>query len=347
MEQISKIEINNFKSIRHVEIDNCRRLNVFIGYPNVGKSNILEALGLFCVTGIGQQYFKFNDICRVKHISELFFNQDSKEGCEVMLNDSIRSVLSIDRNGILNIDIDILSTDPIPVEKWSTTMGLTVGNDFTLHVRNNDNRKENRQLADQISKYEFNKDSSINTVTSTALSVPFGSNLLDVLQRDSSLRKEVVTIFKQYGLKLVINRKDESIEFQKDLNDGSVVSIPYHQVADTLRRLIFYKAAVVTNTDSVLLFEEPEAHMFPPYISKLASDIVFDNNRNQYFISTHSPFVLNDFMEELKDDELSIYAVSLEDGETKVQRLTDQQVTEIYQHGIDLFFNLENFLKND
>ena len=43
---IKKLEIENFKSIKHLSLD-CKRVNVFIGEPNAGKSNILEALGCY------------------------------------------------------------------------------------------------------------------------------------------------------------------------------------------------------------------------------------------------------------------------------------------------------------
>ena len=46
MNFIDNIEIKNFKSIRHQKIEGCKKVNVFIGYPNVGKSNILEAISL-------------------------------------------------------------------------------------------------------------------------------------------------------------------------------------------------------------------------------------------------------------------------------------------------------------
>ncbi|UFH52929.1 AAA family ATPase [Spirosoma sp. KNUC1025] len=39
------VEIKNFKSIKDLRLD-CKRVNIFIGRPNVGKSNILEGLGL-------------------------------------------------------------------------------------------------------------------------------------------------------------------------------------------------------------------------------------------------------------------------------------------------------------
>ena len=42
---INTLEIKNFKSIKDLKLD-CKQVNLFIGEPNVGKSNILEALAL-------------------------------------------------------------------------------------------------------------------------------------------------------------------------------------------------------------------------------------------------------------------------------------------------------------
>ncbi|MCY7358230.1 MAG: AAA family ATPase [Rudanella sp.] len=42
---LSWVEIKNFKSIKDLRLD-CKRVNIFIGKPNVGKSNILEGLGM-------------------------------------------------------------------------------------------------------------------------------------------------------------------------------------------------------------------------------------------------------------------------------------------------------------
>jgi len=39
--QIRNLEIQNFKSIKYLQLD-CKQVNIFIGEPNVGKSNILE-----------------------------------------------------------------------------------------------------------------------------------------------------------------------------------------------------------------------------------------------------------------------------------------------------------------
>ena len=42
---ITTLRIQNFKSIKDVEMKP-RRVNILIGEPNVGKSNILEAMSL-------------------------------------------------------------------------------------------------------------------------------------------------------------------------------------------------------------------------------------------------------------------------------------------------------------
>jgi len=72
---ISNIEILNFKSIRHCSLSDCRRINLFIGRPNVGKSNILEALSMFTLPYMGNKA-KLSSLIRVKNPAELYFNGD-------------------------------------------------------------------------------------------------------------------------------------------------------------------------------------------------------------------------------------------------------------------------------
>ena len=81
MSHIKTIEIKNFKSIRHQKIEDCRRVNVFIGYPNVGKSNILEALGLYCVDSES-----LKKIIRVKEDPTIFFDGLIDTDLSVSLN---------------------------------------------------------------------------------------------------------------------------------------------------------------------------------------------------------------------------------------------------------------------
>ena len=73
---------------------------------------------------------------------------------------------------------------------------------------------------------------------------------------------------------------------------------------------------------------------------------MYDENNNQFFITTHSPFVLNDFMEQLESEDLAIYLVSYkkETGETLINKMSDEDVHEAAQFGYDFFLNLNNFI---
>jgi len=65
---IEKLSIKNFKSIKHLELD-CKKINLFIGEPNTGKSNILETLGILSFSSYG----RIEDFVRFERMSNLFY----------------------------------------------------------------------------------------------------------------------------------------------------------------------------------------------------------------------------------------------------------------------------------
>jgi len=144
VELIRNIEIKNFKSIRHQKIEDCRRVNVFIGYPNVGKSNLLEALSLFCIT----HETKFTDFIRVKEDPTLFFNGFINNTIEVKLN-NLYQILCAYSNSELQIVEKYL-------EEYQTYTIPTLRENYFINF--GFNRKINPQaIAPEISvkKYEY------------------------------------------------------------------------------------------------------------------------------------------------------------------------------------------------
>ena len=139
----------------------------------------------------------------------------------------------------------------------------------------------------------------------------------------------------------MLDTASQSLKIQKEKGD-EVFQLPYSSVADTLQRIIFYKTAVASNENSVLLFEEPEAHAYPPYISEFTQEVI-KSTTNQFFIVTHSPLIVNDFLEGAIDD-LGIFMVDFKDGQTVVRPLTKKEIQEVHQYGVDLFFNNEAYL---
>ncbi|MEX0965892.1 MAG: AAA family ATPase [Bacteroidia bacterium] len=69
---ITELEIRNFKSIKEMKL-RCKRINLFIGRPNVGKSNILEALALFSAPYLLNEPVYLGDLVRFNDNRNFFY----------------------------------------------------------------------------------------------------------------------------------------------------------------------------------------------------------------------------------------------------------------------------------
>ena len=354
MKFIDTIEIKNFKSIRHQKIEGCKRVNVFIGYPNVGKSNIIEALSLF---SIDENNFNFCHFIRIEKLTTLFYDGNINNQAEIRINNKHRYVARFDNDRI--IFKQQFEGEGTSFEKEDThqiflddSHEVAEGKSFKL-IENKIDISDYKQgylgkdnKLTLIRKYEFLKRIIYSTKGYSHLSYPNGDNIFNIISSNAGLKEEVKMLFDPYNLELLFDAREQKFTILKRTPSG-IFSIPYDLIADTLQRVIFYKASIISNKETVLLFEEPEAHMFPPYISKFTAEVMYDENKNQFFIATHSPYVLNDFISDLDIEELALFIVTYDkvNGETIIHRMSDIEVHEAYQFGYDFFMNINQFIQ--
>lgn len=74
---IKNLEVKNFKSLKHLKLD-CKKVNLFIGKPNTGKSNILESVGIFSFP-----YEHLRKFVRFENMTNLFYDQNLEEKIEI------------------------------------------------------------------------------------------------------------------------------------------------------------------------------------------------------------------------------------------------------------------------
>ncbi len=339
---VQRIEIENFKSFNHALIEGCDRVNLFIGRPNVGKSNLLEALGLFSLPFSKlNSSKKISDFVRVENEAELFFDGNIEK--PILIGTNI---------GDCRVHYPNVSVLPTSGPRWSDLKRLAFDFNFPKQENNIrfflDERMNVKSSSPFESNYPIKKYSFSTKIKGKQSSLPFlipphGANLLNVIGQHKDLKEDLLEIFLEYGLELVFDKASQSIKITKKNRSSDLFLIPYDSISDTLQRIIFFKSAVASNENSILLFEEPEAHSFPPYIAHITQQIVHSST-NQFFISTHSPYIINDFLENNRD-ELSIFTVDFQHGETVVKRLSKDELHDIYQYGLDLFANHESFLR--
>lgn len=349
MNFINELSISNFKSIQHIELKP-KKFNLFIGKPNVGKSNIIEALSLLGLHNFlenGSQldneavrfestrnfFFNNHKEIRIKsNLLELSFRNENKTSYErqifgeftnhgvndFIINPSDESKKEKLENFTFWID-DRGNFDPIS-GNWQSKL-----NPIKLYLFDEKKTLENRKF-----KY------------SNSLIPPFGSNLTSMIESTGLIMQELSEILDEYGLNLVFIEGENKFVIQKSVK-GRIRQIPFILIADTIKRYIFHYSSIKSNEDSILLFEEPESHSFPPYIHQLAQNILASHN--QYFITTHSPYIYDVFKSHRNYEDLALFYVEYKNHETIVHQLSEKIINELKEYESDIFFNIEDYFR--
>jgi AAA15 family ATPase/GTPase len=341
---LNTLSIENFKSIKNMAFD-CKRINVFIGEPNVGKSNILEAISL-----LNSNYYRTNPLellrklIRHEELSNLFYDDDLANKI-VIGSDRVTTLMEFNKSSQNSYQLVVAKTGDINNILLERLKGLLGPFGFQASFSSSGSgygENPEFEYLDLIKTYKFKEQLFLKNDFFTSLLQPYGENLFFVIDQNKELRKEISQIFDKYGLEFVADKKEGKFFLQKK-EDGYINTYPYSLMADTFQRLFFYYAAIDSNKDSVLILEEPEVHSFPQYTLELANRIV-NSESNQFFIATHSPYLLQNLISDVDFKDLNVFITYYENYETKVKALSQEQLRDVSDSSMDIFFNLKNFI---
>ena len=323
---INKLSISHFKSVRHLDLA-CKKINIFIGEPNTGKSNILEALALLSWCGQSGQE-SLSEFVRFEWMQYLFYDGlVADRSIEIKI-----STTEIDPTGIRVV----LNGDLYEILKWEGDTPCRIvdkhghydGSTTFGHARD-------------IKFFRFKNLKEYDHGDPGSLKPPNGANLFSVVFGSERLRETMKEFYQKYGLKLNMKLHERKFEIVKQEED-TLISYPYTLTSDTLRRIIFYTVAIASNSNSTLVFEEPESNSFPYYTKYLGERIALDQT-NQYFIATHNPYLLSAVIEKAPQEDVQTFVTYFKDYETHVLPLGPDQVSELMED--DPFFNLDRFIE--
>ncbi|MGM9847128.1 MAG: hypothetical protein ACI31F_04170 [Muribaculaceae bacterium] len=127
--------------------------------------------------------------------------------------------------------------------------------------------------------------------------------------------------------------------------DGYDYSFSGPEDAENFKAL--YDKFINVNHSEIFL-EEPENNLFPTTQCKFINwllDSIKENN-DMLFIATHSPYVLNQLIK-VSPEGLNVmftYPYNEKDKTYGVRQLSNEEVQEMYDNGVDMFFNFELYL---
>ena len=330
---IKSLKITHFKTLKDLMFD-VSRVNVFIGEPNVGKSNIIESLSTFSWLG-HQTDNKLADFVRIRDYSDLFFDGLTKNPIQVkIVLDQSKEPAFAHYNGyrisLTDQDYEFKTTDD------SANYGLRGGGGTS-------NDRGINKFSNSVKYYKFLPNVMLGSNPGNTLYPPYGFNLYSVVNSSPDLRKLVGNILSNLELTMVLRRLPEGgvvLELQKKV-DEYVISLPYELLSDTIKNLIFHYLAIDSNENSILLLEEPESHTYPFYITELA-DKIARNQTNQFFIVTHNQAFFNTIVSKTPTKDLSVFAVNLEENLTKIKKIDHSDLMELLE--TDPFLNFSKYI---
>lgn len=379
---ISHLSIENFKSIRTMDL-NCRKINIFLGEPNTGKSNILEALGI--LSWCGQSKIKKEIPTKITPDYNAFpttslsiYQSASSIESEMQKMQEISSYVRFEKmqnlffKNQINLPIFISirdSSNPKLNPNFSIqTVMITMGGDSCKVIhRNGIDIDEIKRQSGGAEIAELNFSGRIRNVMRKArefnyiffyrfvdlfqfpdpsnapLKSPYGQNLFSVVMYDKRCLDIMKNLFSSSEFKFVLKPGENKFEFQQE-EDNIVYTYPYLISSDTFRHIAFFTIAIASQKNATLIFEEPESHTFPYYTKYLAEQIGNDQS-NQFFIVTHNRYLLSTLIEKVSKDNIAVNIVHRKNGETHISQLNESQISDIIC--TDPFFDMEAFLESD
>jgi AAA15 family ATPase/GTPase len=340
MEFIKNLQINNYKSINNINLD-CARINILIGEPNSGKSNILEALDLSFLSWLmgsnvghvkeGYNEVNIKDLFRAEKVKNLFHFGNIDKPISIISSESF-----------LNTSLSFNNKNDSNVFEWCNS------NSNLTEFDNNFFPKSDTQFySSPIQPYRFKDNIQFHDTGNyiSKLKPVYGNNIGSVILHNKSFQDTIKELTEDYGFEFKIDTSKGEIEIQMRLNEGLVYTVPYVGIADTFKRLLFHVAAVRYSNASIITLDEPDAHSFPKYVSLLGDEIIEAKNK-QFFISTHSPYLLNNLLENTPTNQLAVFVCSYDKhkSETVVKKLSIEDLSELIDYGIDIFFNINKYI---
>lgn len=350
---ISRLSIENFKSIKNLKITTSR-VNVFIGEHNSGKSNLLEALSWFSVNALDKT--KFQEIFRLKTATDLFYDFDATQPIQVKTDDlNLIIRYAKNSNGALmnqleglvypdNANLEAAALDDFH-NLQNKKINLPRHKAFTLSFDGEIEPIGPGFLESSFRTYIFKKLKSFERNFQPFLNPPFGENIPSLLISNKQYKDLIGSVFKEKGFRLMLKPTEGDINMAKDIND-ELYSYPYTSISETLQRIVFYLLAIESNKNATLILDEPESNTFPMYTKQMA-ELIGRDLSNQYFIATHNPYLLNSLVAKTPTKDLSVFVAKMDQYKTNVVKVQDENLSMILDAGVYVYFNLDKLTANN
>lgn len=301
---LKNIDIQNYRVIKQISLNNFANINIFTGAANAGKSSILEAVYFLCNVNMDT----LNNILKIRNFTDekdmfsaLFYDYNTKNNIKI--------------NGIIDNDItcSISSGNSIvydSLDNWLNLIKIDYNIDF-LGVSYSAFLDNNLKLQMKLDNNFFPPDYSAEYLASFSNYDTLKNNLAKILVNNSN--KKLLNKYLQ--------------DFDSNIEDimfiGNIISVSYKYLSNAVNIKSMGKGfytyltilSAVLSGSKIIIIDEIENGIHFSLMKKLIDNIINISKENniQFFISTHSKEFLEIFNNQIQKADINIKLYNIYD----------------------------------
>ena len=323
-----KIEIKRFRGIKDAVIGDFKRVNLFFGRNNCGKSSLLDAL--FLATGLSNPLLPINvnvmrgyNKTRLKDLELNFYNLDSAQPIHICVeNKEKRNIeISLFENNKRDVSFD---TNTIDIH--SNVIEGEYGLKFNFEINDESFESELRfDLSTTTNTIDFPKK-YVESLRCIYLTPKYDFNTS--IQGLENILKNKDEDFIIEGLRFIEPRVKDFIFTEEGIfvDIGLEKRIPINMMGDGVRKIVSLLTVIYDCRDGIVLIDEISNGFHYSVMSNLWNVIIKAaiKNNTQLFITTHD----YDSIKGLRDTALNIYDENV--ATFKLLRTSDDELKALH-----------------
>ena len=232
--------------------------------------------------------------------------------------------------------------------RQATTNDLSVLNLGVSYHYDANTKSDKVQVADGVTLDFTNTSSGLQSVIPLFVHINYLNTLKGTISKSSVSSNKENELLSDFMYKYFIRKegkpiKEEDVKAGKEAVAFKVKEQWYSADSIDIKKIgnIYLRYVQISHCD--IFLEEPESNLFPPTQSRLVEwllDLTRGEQPSNLFIATHSPYILNAFMEK-QDIDMTLLYTRTTDGLITVKSAIEQDFQGIYDYGVDAFFNIE------
>lgn len=336
-----KIEIKRFRGIKDAVIGDFKRVNLFFGRNNCGKSSLLDAL--FLATGLSNPLLPINvnvmrgyNKTRLKDLELNFYNLDSAQPIHICVeNEEKRNIeISLFENNKRDVSFD---TNTIDIH--SNVIEGEYGLKFNFEINDESFESELRfDLSTTTNTIDFPKK-YVESLRCIYLTPKYDFNTS--IQGLENILKNKDEDFIIEGLRFIEPRVKDFIFTEEGIfvDIGIEKRIPINMMGDGVRKIVSLLTVIYDCRDGIVLIDEISNGFHYSVMGNLWNVIIKAaiKNNTQLFITTHD----YDSIKGLRDAALNIYDENV--ATFKLLRTSDDELKALHYslESVDYSINQE------